>query len=416
MLRSIIKTYALAALVTGWLLLLPVMSRAESGPCYAASPVINLRSGPDTHHALVGQISGNDSLFCLEKRGAWFRAVRPDGVQGWVRSDLLSKIVVSIDNKKRELQVFNGKSLSLTASVRQPNAHKMGGGRYFARKQGNRLEFDWPNRHDMRNLLAKGQMTYPVYVQSLRRDVDAHGNRLALCSAGDKSKSCVITMPAGKFRKLMESVSDYVRVEFYSDNEEKVRINSPDDLSRRVHMGAWAQLESPAAGLGPSSRVPHLSYPGGDIQPDFATSADIVVRAVRKGGVDLQALVHEDMVLAPEAYSGLEAGPDGAGAHRRIPVLFNWFKRHTLSLPVSVTEDPFAFEGGDIVFFGTTSSDGTIVPDHAGVVCEAFNRAGYPMVITVWDMGWLTRKMDLLGKANPKVVGHFRMLHLFDYQ
>jgi hypothetical protein len=45
-----------------------------------------------------------------------------------------------------------------------------------------------------------------------------------------------------------------------------------------------------------------LAYPGGDVAADRGVCADVVVRAFRALGVDLQERVHEDMKTAFSAY------------------------------------------------------------------------------------------------------------------
>ena len=38
-----------------------------------------------------------------------------------------------------------------------------------------------------------------------------------------------------------------------------------------------------------------ISFPGGDISPDRGACTDVVIRAFRHAGIDLQQLIHEDM-------------------------------------------------------------------------------------------------------------------------
>jgi len=38
-----------------------------------------------------------------------------------------------------------------------------------------------------------------------------------------------------------------------------------------------------------------LPYPGGDVPPDRGVCTDVIIRAYRKMGIDLQQAVHEDM-------------------------------------------------------------------------------------------------------------------------
>src|SRR3954463_12821226 len=72
-----------------------------------------------------------------------------------------------------------------------------------------------------------------------------------------------------------------------------------------------------------------LRYPGGDVPRDRGVCSDVVVRAFRAIGVDLQAAVHEDMRAHFGAYPrmwGLRA-PDANIDHRRVPNLMAFFSR-----------------------------------------------------------------------------------------
>ena len=50
------------------------------------------------------------------------------------------------------------------------------------------------------------------------------------------------------------------------------------------------------------SRYQRIPYPDGDVPMDRGVCTDVVIRAYRALGVDLQALVHEDMVRAWSEY------------------------------------------------------------------------------------------------------------------
>ncbi|HEY9230792.1 MAG TPA: DUF1287 domain-containing protein, partial [Blastocatellia bacterium] len=92
-----------------------------------------------------------------------------------------------------------------------------------------------------------------------------------------------------------------------------------------------------------------LTYPGGDLPIERGVCADVIVRAFRKGGVDLQKEVHEDMARDFAAYPnrwGLKA-PDANIDHRRVPNLMTYFKRRDKSLPI--TTNAKEYEPGDVV-------------------------------------------------------------------
>ena len=92
-----------------------------------------------------------------------------------------------------------------------------------------------------------------------------------------------------------------------------------------------------------------LDYPGGDLPIEKGVCADVIVRAFRKGGVDLQKEVHQDMARNFSVYPrrwGL-AKPDTNIDHRRVPNLMTYFSRMKKSVPV--TQDPKDYRPGDVV-------------------------------------------------------------------
>ena len=92
-----------------------------------------------------------------------------------------------------------------------------------------------------------------------------------------------------------------------------------------------------------------LEYPGGDIPEDRGVCTDVVIRAFRGLGFDLQQLVHEDMTRAFSKYPqqwGL-AKPDPNIDHRRVPNLMRYFERAGKKL--AVTMKPEDYKPGDLV-------------------------------------------------------------------
>jgi uncharacterized protein YijF (DUF1287 family) len=80
-----------------------------------------------------------------------------------------------------------------------------------------------------------------------------------------------------------------------------------------------------------------IDYPGGDVSPDRGVCTDVVIRAYRTIGVDLQQAVFEDMSADFEAYPDLWGltKPDPNIDHRRVPNLMTWFQRHGDVLPIT---------------------------------------------------------------------------------
>src|SRR2546426_1119074 len=75
-----------------------------------------------------------------------------------------------------------------------------------------------------------------------------------------------------------------------------------------------------------------IPYPSGDVKDGTGVCTDLVVRAFRNAGVDLQKLLHEDRAAHSEAYPRQiwdEKKPDKNIDHRRCQNLVTWFKRFT---------------------------------------------------------------------------------------
>jgi uncharacterized protein YijF (DUF1287 family) len=92
-----------------------------------------------------------------------------------------------------------------------------------------------------------------------------------------------------------------------------------------------------------------ISYPNGDIPSNKGVCADVVIRAYRKLGLDLQERVHIDMEKNFAAYPKLWGlkHTDKNIDHRRVPNLMNFFERKGTALPISKNEKDYS--PGDII-------------------------------------------------------------------
>lgn len=143
-----------------------------------------------------------------------------------------------------------------------------------------------------------------------------------------------------------------------------------------------------------------LAYPGGDLPVERGVCADVIVRAFRKGGVDLQKEIHEDMARNFAAYPnrwGLKA-PDTNIDHRRVPNLMTYFKRRGKSL--QVTTKAGDYEPGDVVAWDL---GGGLL--HIGIVVNLRARDGERYYI-VHNIGAGARLEDVL--FSWRQVGHYR--------
>jgi uncharacterized protein YijF (DUF1287 family) len=92
-----------------------------------------------------------------------------------------------------------------------------------------------------------------------------------------------------------------------------------------------------------------IPYPNGDVPAKTGVCTDVVIRAYRKLGIDLQKEVHQDMKKRFSEYPktwGLKS-TDKNIDHRRVPNLQTFFKKHAKVLPI--TQKPEDYKPGDIV-------------------------------------------------------------------
>ena len=122
-----------------------------------------------------------------------------------------------------------------------------------------------------------------------------------------------------------------------------------------------------------------ISYPGGDVPADLGVCTDVVIRAYRKLGIDLQQLVHEDMAENFDLYPSRQiwglSKPDPNIDHRRVPNLQVFLERHGTELPT--TGNPGSYRAGDVV---TWVLPGNL--PHIGIVTDRVSASsGNPMVV-----------------------------------
>jgi uncharacterized protein YijF (DUF1287 family) len=143
-----------------------------------------------------------------------------------------------------------------------------------------------------------------------------------------------------------------------------------------------------------------LDYPNGDVPADRGVCTDVVIRAYRKLGIDLQKEVHEDMKanfnLYPKIW-GLSR-PDKNIDHRRVPNLMTFFSRKGKVLKIS--NDPADYQPGDIVCWDL--GGGT---PHIGLVSNKKSPNGIQNLI-IHNVGSGQVQEDCLFRY--KITGHFR--------
>lgn len=143
-----------------------------------------------------------------------------------------------------------------------------------------------------------------------------------------------------------------------------------------------------------------IPYPGGDVPADIGVCTDVVIRAYRKLGIDLQKEVHEDMLSNFDLYPKLWGlpRPDKNIDHRRVPNLMKFFSRKGTVL--AKTQNAEDYNPGDLVCWDL---GGGIT--HIGIVSNKLSEGGgrYQMI---HNIGAGQVMEDCLFKYT--IIGHYR--------
>ena len=145
-----------------------------------------------------------------------------------------------------------------------------------------------------------------------------------------------------------------------------------------------------------------IGYPNGDVPSGKGVCTDMVIRAFRKLGIDLQQKVHEDMKgnfsKYPQRWKLTR--PDKNIDHRRVPNLMTFFSRFGEEL--SISQNAADYKPGDIVCWNL---GGAIT--HIGVVVNKKSADGRRFLI-VHNIGGGQVVEDVL--FSYKIIGHYRYI------
>lgn len=144
-----------------------------------------------------------------------------------------------------------------------------------------------------------------------------------------------------------------------------------------------------------------IKYPNGDVDSSIGVCSDLVVRSYRAINIDLQQLVHEDMLDNFNKYPNFWdlKRPDSNIDHRRVPNLMVFFKRHGSTLPI--TGKKLDYNPGDLVTWNLRSNGSM---PHIGIVSTLKSSNGTPLIIH--NIGSGPEVSDILFRF--KITGHYR--------
>src|SRR5262249_40548244 len=127
---------------------------------------------------------------------------------------------------------------------------------------------------------------------------------------------------------------------------EAMQVKTDATPLEKINAGA---IEQPTQTTGYAAPYVKLDNPNAAVAPNTAVCADVVVRAFRKAGIDLQKELHEDMsrnfAKYPQKWGARR--PDTNIDHRRVPNLMTWFDRQGKAQPI--TKDAKDYLPGDVV-------------------------------------------------------------------
>lgn len=140
-----------------------------------------------------------------------------------------------------------------------------------------------------------------------------------------------------------------------------------------------------------------IPYPNGDVPSNIGVCTDVIIRAYRKIGIDLQKEIHEDIIKNISTYWRVK-NPDKNIDHRRVPNMQVYFKSWGEVLPIS--NNPNDYKPEDIVCW---KLGGKL--DHIGLVVnrKSLDNKRY---LVVHNIGSGQNIDDFL--FGDLIVGHYR--------
>ena len=149
-----------------------------------------------------------------------------------------------------------------------------------------------------------------------------------------------------------------------------------------------------------------IDYPNGDVPSDKGVCSDVIIRAYRMLGIDLQKEVHEDMKANFNEYPknwGLSSTDKNIN-HRRVPNLMKFFERKG-NVEI-ISKNPEDYKSGDIVSWNLSGGK-----THIGIVISK-KAIDSSRNLIVHNIGAGQVAEDCLFKF--KIIGHYRYKNIIE--
>lgn len=188
----------------------------------------------------------------------------------------------------------------------------------------------------------------------------------------------------------------HAKTENRAAQAKQVEVTIKDSNTRKLVEAAIQQTHKRVTYDGSYFVIP---YPNGDVPDSLGVCTDVIIRAYRKVGYDLQKLIHEDMKRAFSIYNARRHSDriDANIDHRRTPNMEVFFTRFGKKL--TITDSAKDYLPGDIVFWDVSAG-------HVGIVTNQRSTEDTSRFLIVHNIGSGPRLQDYLFDA--KITGHYR--------
>jgi uncharacterized protein YijF (DUF1287 family) len=193
------------------------------------------------------------------------------------------------------------------------------------------------------------------------------------------------------------------RVTAGSSPRDRDRDGIPDPLDLLI--GARKTVANADAYTAEAQGYIAMPYPMGDVPRTIGVCTDVIIRAARNAGIDIQRELHDDLRRARGAYPMVKGSGDPNIDQRRVGTLLPYFERRWEAHSARLDDPADPLHPGDIILMDTFPNRAG--PDHIGVLSDRLDARGLPLVINNWTNGTVTAEMDLLGSV--PVLYRFRL-------
>jgi uncharacterized protein YijF (DUF1287 family) len=411
---------------------------------YSLKGRVNIREGPGLAFPVADRMDVGNWYEVRERREGWLKIDYGSGKSGFVKEELTGELWIRILKRERRLELLRGDSVLKSFPVglgfdsrfdkQRQGDGRTPEGRFFvavtevdpqpAETYGPvSFRISYPGCEDARRGLASGLISKGQYLDIVRAarsgelppqdtalggSIKIHGGVAG--SGSDWTLGCA-ALDNAAIRELHAAIGGQgVMVEIYGESFVFSPGGSENPINGRILAAARKLLETECFYTRSAQLIIPMKFPLGDIDPAEGVCSDVAIRALRGAGIDLQALIYEDLLVNPRRYPQV-ASPNPNIDHRRVRNLKIFLDYHARSLTLATPrEDPRGWLPGDIVLLDTGIDNGTVF-DHIGIVSDRRSPGGDYLVINLWAVGSQLNEMDLLNGDYPVIVGHYRLEH-----